>query len=305
MSFVIWLTGLSGSGKSTIATELKTQLGEGLIIDGDVLRGGLCHDLGFSADDRTENVRRATELAKIAAADGTPAIVALISPGTGMRRDARALVAAAGLPFYEVHVATPLDVCEERDVKGLYAKARSGEIPDFTGVSPKAPYETPENPELVLQTEGTTPAQCAGRIRHLVRRADVAEPHLCFIGRWTPFHLGHWEIMKRTAAKEPGKALNVLVRATSTDAYPATVRKRMVEYSLRSMGIPHTVQIIANTHALYYGRGVGWAPREIEVEAGLASISATKIRQMQTEGDDGWKKLVAPGVDEFIEAEQL
>jgi bifunctional enzyme CysN/CysC len=151
----IWMTGLSGSGKSTIATAIEhTLVSSGraaYMLDGDNLRHGLNANLGFSAEDRNENVRRVGEVAKILAEAGTVAIASLVSPYRDERDRVRALHQEAGIPFYEVFVDTPLEECERRDPKGLYAKARAGEIKDLTGVG--APYEAPERPDLVTSPD--------------------------------------------------------------------------------------------------------------------------------------------------------
>jgi bifunctional enzyme CysN/CysC len=147
----IWMTGLSGSGKSTIATAVEHSLvssgRSAFMLDGDNLRHGLNSNLGFSEEDRAENVRRTGEVAKILAEAGTIAVVSLVSPYAAERDKVRALHEEAGLPFHEVFVDTPLEICEERDPKGLYAKARAGEITNLTGVG--APYEAPARPALV------------------------------------------------------------------------------------------------------------------------------------------------------------
>ena len=145
----VWLTGLSGSGKSTIAVELERRLIAGgrpaYLLDGDNIRHGLNGDLGFSAEDRDENVRRVAHVARLFADAGLVAVVPLISPYRAARQLARDLHDAADLPFHEVFVDTPLAVCEERDPKGLYARARAGEISGMTGIDD--PYEAPERPE--------------------------------------------------------------------------------------------------------------------------------------------------------------
>ncbi|MGE4279965.1 MAG: adenylyl-sulfate kinase [Magnetospirillum sp.] len=150
---VLWLTGLSGAGKSTIAMELERRLFQKgwqvNVLDGDNVRHGLCSDLGFTHEDRTENIRRVGEVAHLFAKAGMLVITAFISPYRADRDRVRAIDAEA---FHEIHVATGLDACEARDPKGLYRKARQGEIADFTGVS--APYEAPDVPELALNTEG-------------------------------------------------------------------------------------------------------------------------------------------------------
>ncbi len=150
----VWLTGLSGSGKSTIAHRCEAILvasgRAAYTLDGDNVRHGLNGDLGFGPSDRTENVRRVGEVALLMADAGLTVFAPLISPYAADRARVRRRHAEAGLAFYEVHVATPLAVCEERDTKGLYARARAGEIGDFTGIS--APYEDPEDPDLRIDT---------------------------------------------------------------------------------------------------------------------------------------------------------
>ena len=162
----VWLTGLSGSGKSTVAVEVERQLvaaGRGAyLLDGDNIRHGLNADLGFSAADRTENVRRVGHVARLFADAGLVAVVPLISPYRADRGLVRAMHDEAGLPFVEVHVDTPIELCEARDPKGLYAKARAGEITGFTGIDD--PYEAPEHPELVLRPEDGTPDQMAAAV---------------------------------------------------------------------------------------------------------------------------------------------
>jgi bifunctional enzyme CysN/CysC len=160
----LWLTGLSGSGKSTIAYALEKRLTEEghacFVLDGDNVRQGLNRDLGFSADDRTENIRRVAEVARLFNEAGLIAVTSFISPFGNDRRNAREII--GGDRFIEVFVDAPLDVCEERDPKGLYKKARAGEIPDFTGIS--SPYEAPEKPELRLDTSELSVQDAVERI---------------------------------------------------------------------------------------------------------------------------------------------
>lgn len=156
----MWLTGLSGSGKSTIAVELERRLIEAgrpaYLLDGDNIRHGLNGDLGFSAADRDENVRRVAHVARLFADAGLVAIVPVISPYRRARDFARRLHDEAGLPFIEVFVDTPLEVCEQRDPKGLYAKARAGDITGMTGIDD--PYEPPRHPERRYTPDDGDPA---------------------------------------------------------------------------------------------------------------------------------------------------
>jgi bifunctional enzyme CysN/CysC len=167
---VVWLTGLSGSGKSTVAVELERRLvaagRAAYLLDGDNVRHGLNVDLGFSEEDRTENIRRVGEVAALFADAGVVAVVPLISPFREARDRVRRRVEEAGLPFVEVFVDTPLDVCEQRDPKGLYAKARAGELRGMTGIDD--PYEAPEHPDLVLRPDDGDPAAQAERVLALL-----------------------------------------------------------------------------------------------------------------------------------------
>ena len=149
---MLWFTGLSGSGKSTIAIALERELHKrGLlcrILDGDNIRSGINNNLGFSAEDRKENIRRIAEVSKLFVDTGIITLAAFISPSEDMRQMASDIIGADN--FYEIYVSTPLAECEKRDVKGLYAKARAGEIKNFTGIS--APFEAPKAPKLALDT---------------------------------------------------------------------------------------------------------------------------------------------------------
>jgi len=158
-SKVVWLTGLSGSGKSTLGLALERRLfGENffpLLLDGDSIRTGINRDLGFSEQDRKENIRRIAEIARLFLQTGVIPIVSFISPSRESRQQAREIVGPTD--FLEVYVKASLSVCESRDVKGLYKMARKGEIPGFTGVS--QPYEEPENPDLMLATDQQSPEE--------------------------------------------------------------------------------------------------------------------------------------------------
>src|SRR5438105_5039896 len=167
----LWFTGLSGSGKSTIAFTLEHALvsrGQlAYVLDGDNIRHGLNKNLGFSAADREENIRRIGEVARLFADTAVLVMTSFISPYRKDRDAARALHDAAGLPFVEVHLATPIATCETRDPKGLYKKARAGELKNFTGVDD--PYEPPAKPEVTLDATDTSPQEAAGRLLEYLR----------------------------------------------------------------------------------------------------------------------------------------
>ncbi len=163
-SAILWFTGLSGAGKSTLANAVNSALFEqGLacyVLDGDNIRHGLCNDLGFSDADREENIRRIGEVAKLFVDAGVVALTAFVSPFKADRDKVRALVEPGD--FIEIHCAADLAVCEGRDTKGLYAKARAGEIKEFTGIS--SPYEAPDNPELRVDTGSQSLEACVAQV---------------------------------------------------------------------------------------------------------------------------------------------
>lgn len=158
---VVWMTGLSGSGKSTIAIALEQKLHAAgrytVVLDGDNIRAGINSNLGFSADDRSENIRRIAEVAKLFLQNGAVVVCSFVSPTLAIRAQAKAIIGAAD--FLEVFVDTPLEECERRDVKGLYAKARTGEVKDFTGIS--AAFEAPGSADLRLTTINRSAAATA------------------------------------------------------------------------------------------------------------------------------------------------
>ncbi|MEW8646438.1 MAG: adenylyl-sulfate kinase [Candidatus Thiodiazotropha endolucinida] len=170
---LLWFTGLSGSGKSTLAHALEEELHQRecrtYVFDGDNVRHGLCRDLGFSTEDRSENIRRIGEMAKLFVDAGVIALTAFISPIREDRERARGLFPHGD--FIEVYVSCPLAVCETRDVKGLYKKARSGEIPNFTGIS--APYDVPDKPEIVIETQDRTVQECVHELIEALEQRGV------------------------------------------------------------------------------------------------------------------------------------
>ena len=167
-SVMVWFTGLSGSGKSTIAIALERELHKrGLLcrmLDGDNIRSGINNNLGFSAEDRVENIRRIAEVSKLFIDTGVITIAAFISPNNELREMASTIIGKDN--FLEIYVNTPIEECERRDVKGLYAKARKGEIKDFTGVS--APFEAPEHPALSLDTSVLSLEESVNKLLELI-----------------------------------------------------------------------------------------------------------------------------------------
>jgi adenylylsulfate kinase len=174
-SVIVWFTGLSGAGKSTIAHATEERLYQmgcrTFVFDGDNVRHGLCGDLGFSPQHRKENIRRIGEMAKLFIEAGVISLTAFISPFRADRDRVRALVASAD--FLEVYCRCPIEVCEARDVKGLYLRARKGEIPEFTGIS--APYEEPVAPELVLDTNVQSLAESVERVIAMLADRSVID----------------------------------------------------------------------------------------------------------------------------------
>lgn len=177
-SVILWFTGLSGAGKTTLAYAVEERLHKmgcrSYVIDGDIMRTGLCRDLDFSIEGRNENIRRVGEVAKVMVDAGIIAVTAFISPLRNQRRGVRALVEPGD--FIEVFCRCPLLVCEKRDPKGLYRRARAGQIPDFTGIS--SPYEDPEHPELALDTATLEVKECVNMIvTLLVERGVIPVPN--------------------------------------------------------------------------------------------------------------------------------
>ncbi|MCC6301454.1 MAG: adenylyl-sulfate kinase [Gammaproteobacteria bacterium] len=172
-SAILWFTGLSGSGKSTLAHAVEDKLHQRkcrtFVLDGDNIRHGLCSDLGFSDEDRVENIRRIGEVSKLFTEAGVIAMTAFISPFRADRERVRKLVKDGD--FIEIYCKASLDICEQRDVKGLYKKARAGEIKAFTGIS--SPYEAPENPEIIVETGADPLDECADQVLKLLRERGI------------------------------------------------------------------------------------------------------------------------------------
>jgi adenylylsulfate kinase len=172
-SAVIWFTGLSGSGKSTLANSVEARLHntgvQTYVLDGDNVRHGLCGDLGFSVEDRKENIRRIAEVAKLFVEAGVLTFTAFISPFKSERDRARKIFPDG--EFFEIYCKCALEICEERDVKGLYSKARRGEVKEFTGIS--SPYEVPDKPELVVNTGSASLVECTDQVVELLQARSI------------------------------------------------------------------------------------------------------------------------------------
>src|SRR5262245_32670921 len=201
----VWLTGLSGSGKSTIAVDLEKALWargvRAYILDGDNIRHGLNKNLGFSPADRTENIRRIGEVAKLFTEAGMVAITAFISPYRADRNQVRAIMKPGD--FVEVLVDCPLEVCEQRDVKGLYQKARAGQIPEFTGIS--APYEPPLEPELTIRTHMQGVEESAGQIVAYLATKGVVPTRRGVSAGGRLDHAGHAPVGAEPDDRPPGR----------------------------------------------------------------------------------------------------
>jgi adenylylsulfate kinase len=176
-SVVLWFTGFSGAGKSTIAHALEEKLHQlhchTFVLDGDNVRHSLCADLGFNPEHRTENIRRISEVAKLFLEAGVIVLTAFISPFRTDRFKARDLI---GQDFVEIYCDCPIEICEQRDVKGLYQKARRGEVKEFTGIS--SPYEPPENPELILTTDTLSIENCVEKVFYYLQQRSTLNADL-------------------------------------------------------------------------------------------------------------------------------
>jgi adenylylsulfate kinase len=298
---VIWLTGLPSSGKTTIANQLSKSLpSKSLVIDGDIIRKYVNSDLGFTEADRTENLRRVTDIAimTLDSNDIKSVIVACISPTKSVREAARKRVEGAGYRFLEVFVETPLEVCIERDVKGMYKKAIAGEIKNFTGIS--APYEAPENPDITFKTNEKTVSECVRSILDVLITPSNQDAHALFIGRWSPFHRGHWAIMESVYKENPERPLLIYVRDTK-EYWTPEERRDMIKLAMDSLGVPATVEIMPDVDSVNYGRDVGYRINRVDVDPGKVAISGTEIRNRLKAGDDSWKDSVFPAVADYIQ----
>ncbi len=318
---VIWLTGFSGAGKTTIGNSLVENLKKYekvIMLDGDELRKGLNSDLGFSMEDRAENIRRVAHTAKLLSNSGFLVITTLISPTKSSREQARNII---GENFIECYIMSDIETCIKRDVKGLYKKAISGEIKEFTGIS--SVYEIPENPELVLDTQNLTVEECTNiAVNYLIQKDLIKiknneswmkinyggqklnltpNQKAIFIGRWQPFHNGHQELIWNKL--KDNIPVLIMVRDIPNDAKnPFTTLQvvEMVKNVYEDKKDLVEVMIIPDIESVNFGRGVGYEINEFVPNKSIEDISATKIRKSLNENSTIWTNMVPEKVVESL-----
>jgi len=292
--FCVWLTGLPCSGKTTIANGLADLLrhkyGRSVtVLDGDRLRNTISADLGFAAEDRRKQAQRVAYVAAHVVEAGGVAIVALVSPYESDRVEAYRII---GDGVTEVLTHASRDVCRARDVKGMWAKAASGEIKGFTGHD--APYEVPMRLDVLLDTENETPAQSVALVESELQIVGVlpSQRYALFIGRWSPFHNGHKHIIDEA---RKGGPVAIGVRC-SPDAYGVGTRIAMI----RAVYPDAYVFPVPDIESVHIGRNVGYDVVRYEVPEDVAAISATAIREKFAGGDESWRDMVPDGVAEIM-----
>ena len=265
----IWLFGLPCSGKTTLA---KGLVGPSTVhLDGDYLRNTLNSDLGFSKEDRTENLRRAAGVAQALNEQGFDVVASFITP----YRSQRELIAEKIEDVSFIHVNTPIEVCEERDVKGMYAQARKGEIEGFTGLD--APFEEPELEEIGLEVRTATHSK-EKSIEKINTELDLKfDPSHIFIGRWQPLHDGHRTIID--SAANNGKDVIIAIRDTElSEKNPLTAQERLELIEQVYEGHPNVeTMIIPDVDTVAIGRDVGYSVVSVPEE--VAAISGTETRE--------------------------
>ena len=323
---VIWLTGLSGSGKSTIANELEAELfRRGIkthILDGDNVRMGLNKGLGFSNEDRKENIRRVTEVSKLFSDSGTLVITAFISPFEIDRNSAKEIIGSDN--FIEIYVKADLSTCEKRDPKGLYKKARNGEIKQFTGID--SPYEEPSNPSFMISTDGETVNTSVSKLIHYLEEKGIIKTknyrenegwgkenyggnptsnkdkkRAIFVGRYQPYHQGHISLIQQKLNE--GIPALILVRDIEPDEKnPFTTEQtvNMIKKYHKSHGDDVEVMVIPDIESVNFGRGVGYEVNQFSPPDNIKFISATKIRESIKEGNNSWRDLVDKSIQEDV-----
>lgn len=286
---IIWLTGLPGSGKTTIAREYAKNFPAPIeVLDGDELRE-MFPGTGFLRADRIAHCKRVALMARKLADHGVWVVVALVSPYHEIHGNSQKI---CGTSLVQVYVDCSLEECERRDPKGLYAKARAGEIKNFTRISD--PFEIPVRPDIVLDTEDESLKVCVDQLPY-----PDTKPRALFIGRWQPFHKGHeWLIRQKLIT---GVGALVAVRDIPPDRknpYTTEQTCKMIEAAF----VYDDVQVIRipDIESVNYGRGVGYEVNGWAPPGDVYGISATEIRNRMASGDDTWKQAVNPGVADWL-----
>jgi adenylylsulfate kinase len=286
---VIWLTGLSGSGKTTIAMAAAKRFGCE-VLDGDTIRD-FFSNRDFSREGRERHLLGVAKMAKMISKH-TDVICSFITPYEGVRKKILEILPDNALM---IHVSTSLEVCEKRDVKGLYSKARSGEIENFTGISD--PFDEPKCAHFSLDSDGedgNSTDDMVSQLAHLFEKPKV----VLLPGRWQPLHVGHEWLIQRELDK--GKRLVVGIRdtpITDSDPYSTDIRKRMIEYRYQDENVE--AWIMPDIEAISYGRKVGYEVREADdIPAEVFAVSATEVRS-------GNRANVSEKVKEFMINEGL
>jgi adenylyl-sulfate kinase len=297
--FCVWFSGIPSSGKSTIANIVKNKLEQdfgilSIILDGDEIRENITKGLGFSKEDRYENVTRVAWMAKQIVNAGGVALVALVSPFADARKAARKIIGEDNV--YSIHVGCSTKEAINRDVKGLYAQAIKGEITGLTGYD--APYEIPTNADLDITTEYCTAEASATLVIEVLQDVYFLSPGrtALFIGRWSPFHNGHRYIIDK--AINEGKNVSIGVRCSKEHF---TVHDRI--HMIKSV-YPHAyVFAMPDIESVNIGRLVGYDVNRYDVPDNIAGISATEIRKQINCGDNTWKQNVPEEVARFLKHE--
>lgn len=295
--FCIWFSGIPSAGKSTLANALKQRLDKdfGLpstILDGDEVRQNITKGLGFSNEDRLENVKRVAWMASRIVEAGGIALVALVSPSSMARQAAREIIGKDRV--YTIHVDCSLQEVIDRDVKGLYAKAISGEIEGLTGYDAK--YEAPVNKHLKVDTETNTIKGATDFIVDFLVDDLKWLPSgktALFIGRWTPFHNGHKYIIDKALTE--GKQVSIAVRC-SKEKFSVKERIEMIQAVYPEAFVFPIVDI----ESVNIGRLVGYEVNRYDVPENIHGISATEIRDLMSKGDNSWKEKVPKEVANFL-----
>ena len=317
----LWFTGLSGSGKTTLGNAIFDKLKKYekvIILDGDELRKGLNSDLGYSMEDRSENIRRVAHTAKMLSSNGFLVITTLISPTFYSRKLAREII---GESFFEIYAKSSIEKCIDRDVKGLYKKAINGEIKEFTGIS--SIYEEPINSELTVDIETLNIEESTNEILSFLIKNDIIKfdfdqdwlklnfggkklnltdkQYAIFIGRWQPFHIGHQELINNKL--KYNIPVLIMVRDIPNDEKnPFTTDEvvRMIEKVYTDKKDLVKIIVIPDIESVNFGRGVGYEINEYIPNKKIEDMSATKIRKSLGESNEKWIDMVPEKARDFI-----